>query len=449
MQNDLAGSRVLVVGLARSGLAVSRLLLRLGAVPILSDTRTDIEGIPPLVAGGAKARLGERSEALLAGVRLVIVSPAVPPEAPVIAAAEAAGIPVLSELAFAAEHLSGHKLAITGTNGKTTTSALLGEILKNAGKMARVAGNIGLPLSQVAMEARDGDYTVIEVSSFQLEHIGAFHPEGAALLNLTPDHLNRHGTMEAYGALKERLIAQQTKHDFFVYGADDPFAAQVAGRAKARTVPFSRLTRLRQGAWVQDGQVTLAGRALLPIDELSLPGPHNLENALAAAAFAAGLEIPPAVIRHTLRTFAGVPHRMETVRTLDGVRYINDSKGTNPEASMRGVEGMRVPTVLIAGGDEKGTDFTVFARAIAQNDQIRHVVLIGKTAARIEEALRIEGYTHITHAGFDFESAIKTARTLSTEGGAVLLSPACASFDMFKDFEARGDEFRRIVEGMG
>ena len=448
MNESWKNKSVLVVGMARSGIAAAELLCALGSHVVLSDTKAETDGLCGLLAQGCESRLGEPAQTLVEGRDAVIVSPAVPMDAPVVREAARLGVPVMAELGFAAELVKGTQLAITGTNGKTTTCALTGEILRNAGKNTYVAGNIGLPLSAVALKAMPEDYCVIEVSSFQLEHMENFHPRGAALLNLTPDHLNRHGSMEAYGSLKEGMLRNQTEDDFFVYHADDAFCAAVASRAKARTVPFSRTQILSHGAWVQDGQVMVSGRALCVVEELNLKGPHNLENALAAAAIGAELGVPAAVIRHTLRSFQGVPHRMENVRAFDGVRYINDSKGTNPDSSMRAVESMTVPTVLIAGGDDKEMSFIPFARAIRANENISQVILIGKTAEKIRDALATEGYTACTMAGYDFEKAIGLARSFATDGGAVLLSPACASFDMFKDFEARGDTFKEIVNAL-
>lgn len=442
-------ARILIVGLARSGLAAARLVAATGATAVLTDMREAVEGIEALDGGAYEVHLGVAAEGLVAGCDLVIVSPAVPPDAPVIAEAARLGIPVEAELGYAARHVRGTQIAITGTNGKTTTCALVGEILRNAGKSAFVAGNIGLPLSAVAPQTTDETVTVIEVSSFQLEHMPDFHPHIAAILNLTPDHLNRHGSMAAYGALKAGMLANQTAEDFFVYNADDAFCRGVAEAATAGTVAFSRTRALDGGAWVEGGQLVLEGRALCALEDIKLPGPHNLENALAAAAIAARLDVPPAVIRHSLRSFAGVAHRMETVREVRGVRWINDSKGTNPESSMRAVEGMHVPTVLIAGGDEKGNDFAGLAVAVAANPAIRHVVLMGRTAQRLREALAAAGYGAVTDAGFDLAEAVEIAGGLAEAGGAVLLSPACASFDMFKDFEARGDAFRALVEGLG
>ncbi|MCL1963964.1 MAG: UDP-N-acetylmuramoyl-L-alanine--D-glutamate ligase [Firmicutes bacterium] len=464
--------RALVAGMARSGKAVAELLVSLGSQVTLSDTKAEIGGLENLLALGCENRLGEPAESLVEGCDLVIVSPAVQKEAPVIQKATELGIPVMAELEFAARFVQGVMVGVTGTNGKTTTCSVLGEMLRNAGKNTYVAGNIGLPLSAVALKTLPGDFCVVEVSSFQLENMRAFHPHGAAILNLRPDHLNRHGTMEAYGALKESMLQNQTADDFFVYNADDPFCAAAARRAKAKVVPFSSTQALRHGAWVQDGQVMVSGRepcsfrepyaprerganrgqsqsrALCAVEELSLKGRHNLENALAAAAIAVRFDVPAAVIRHTLRSFQGVEHRMENVRVLGGVRYINDSKGTNPDSSIQAVMAMDTPTVLIAGGEDKDMGFEAFAGAIAGNKNIRHVVLIGSTAEKIRGALEKEDYTACEMAGFNFAKAVERARSLAVPGGAVLLSPACASFDMFKDYEARGNTFKEIVSAL-
>ncbi len=448
MNEAFSGKRALVVGMARSGIAAARMLAALGACPVLSDAKARVDGVEQLDGLGCEARLGVPSESLVEGCALVVVSPAVPPDAPVIREAARLSVPVVAELELAARLTKGTQIAITGTNGKTTTCALTAEILKQAGKDACAAGNIGLPLSAVALKTTEDSFTVIEVSSFQLEHMPAFHPCGVAILNLTPDHLNRHGSMEAYGALKEGMLRNQTPDDFYVYNADDAFCAAVAARARAKTVPFSRTRALSKGAWVEDGQIVVNGRALCAAGELSLPGPHNLENALAASAIASMLDVPPPVIRHALRSFQGVEHRMEPVRTVGGVRFINDSKATNPESSIPAINGMREPTVIILGGEDKGMRFDALAEAIRQNPNIRHAVLIGRTARTIQAALDTVGYAAYTHAGTDFEKAVRLARDLAAGCGAVLLSPACASFDMFKDFEARGRAFKEIVAAM-
>ncbi len=445
MKEEWKKQQVLVVGMARSGFAAAELLTEIGARAVLSDVRPEIEGIDKLLAKGCVARLGEPSESLVSGCDAVIISPVIPLDAPVVREAKRLSIPLVAELEFASRFVQGTQIAITGTNGKTTTATLTGEMLKKAGKSAYVAGNIGLPLSAVALLTKPDDFTVIEVSSFQLEHMEQFHPRVAALLNLTPDHLNRHGSMEAYGALKEGMLRNQTEADFFIYNKDDTFCREVASRAKAKAVPFSRTQVLGEGAWIENGQFMVSERALCPVEELAIPGDHNVENALAAAAIAVELQVPAPVIRHTLRSFSGVEHRMEPVRTVDGVRYINDSKGTNPDSSIRAVQSMTIPTVLIAGGEDKGNDYTAFAQAVRRNENIIHTVLIGRTAGAIRDALASAGVTNCTMAGDDFEKAIELARGKAVNGGAVLLSPACASFDMFKDFEERGRRFKEIV----
>lgn len=440
--------RVLVVGMARSGRAAARLLSALGARAVLSDAKTDLEGMDAFLSLGCALRLGEPAEDLVRGCDAVIVSPAVPIDSPVAQRARELNVPLLGELEFGFGILRGTTIAVTGTNGKTTTATLLGELFQNAGKRTFVAGNIGLPLSAIALDSREEDFIIIEVSSFQLETVDTFRPDAAVLLNLTPDHLNRHGDMEAYAALKARIVRRQSERDLCVYNAEDAFCKATAEAGPARAVPFSRLHAQETGAWMEDGQLVVEGRTLLPASEIGIRGPHNLENALAAAATAAQFAVPAPVIRHTLRSFAGVEHRMETVRTLAGVRYVNDSKGTNPDSSIRAVEGADMPTVLIAGGDDKGSDFSGFARAIRENPLLEHVVLIGKTAERLQSALAAEGFSNTTMAGTDFERAVRTARTLSRDGGCVLLSPACASFDMFADYEQRGRIFKQIVNEM-
>ena len=444
MDESLKNKRVLVVGMARSGLAAAKLLCQLGATPVLSDNKKEIEGIDELTAIGCESRLGEPAEALVEGCDAVIVSPAVWYNAPVILKAQQLGVPVMSELDFGFLHCAGSKYAVSGTNGKTTTVTLVAEMLKNAGRNAFTAGNIGIPVSQVAMEARPGDDIVIEVSSFQMEMTREFHPRGAILTNLTPDHLNRHGSMEVYGALKARMVAKMDANDFFVYNADDPFCVKTAEGCKARKVPFSRTQKLKSGAYVQDGQVIVGGKALCAAEEIRIPGPHNLENALAAACVAFAMDVPAPVIRHSLRTFKGVEHRIEFVRELEGVRYINDSKGTNVDSTIKAVQTMQRPTAIILGGYDKHCDFTPLAREMLASSMIREAVLIGATADQIENTLRREGFVAI-HRADTLKDAIDRCRALAADGWNVLLSPACASFDMFSDYEARGRIFKELV----
>ncbi len=445
---DYKGKRVLVLGMARSGLAAADLLLSLQAVPILCDRKTDIAGVSELAAKGCVSRLGEAPEGLLADCDLLLISPGIPIDAPVVKKARELGVPVTGELEFASALFQGKKIAITGTNGKTTTTMLTEEILKNAGKNVWAVGNIGTPVSSVVRGSTPEDYAVIEVSSFQMETADTFHPQVAALLNLTCDHLSRHGTMEVYGALKEKIAAHQSGDDFLAYNADDGFCAAAAQRAPAGVRPFSRRQILKTGAWLENGQIVLDGKALCSADELQIRGPHNLENALAAAAITGGIGIPAAVIRHTLRHFVAAEHRMEKVRVKDGILWINDSKGTNPDSTIRAVEGMTGPTVLIAGGEDKKTPFAPLAEAIVNNPNIIRVVLIGKTAGQIREALAEKGYTSVEDAGRDLEKAVRLSESLLPSGGTVLFSPACSSFDMFEDYEDRGRKFKALVNAL-
>ncbi|MDR3052184.1 MAG: UDP-N-acetylmuramoyl-L-alanine--D-glutamate ligase, partial [Oscillospiraceae bacterium] len=338
-------------------------------------------------------------------------------------------------------------------NGKTTTTTLVGEICKNAGRLTWVAGNIGLPLTAVAGQTHPEDVVVVEVSSFQCESLDTFQPDVAAVLNITEDHLNRHGAMCAYIAMKRRIFEKQTDTQVAVLNWDDPVCRDMAAGLAARVMWFSRRQAVPEGAFLQNEEVMVAmdgapPRALCRADEIKIPGAHNLENALAAAVMTAALGVPLPVIRHTLRTFLGVEHRIEFVRELDGVRYINDSKGTNVDATLKAVEAMRAPTVLLAGGSDKGVDFAPLAQGILAQPLIRHVVLIGATAQKIAAALDNAGYKSYEHAGSDMARAVDACRALAGPGWNVLLSPACASFDMFKDFEHRGEVFKQLVQGL-
>ena len=445
------GKRILTVGMARSGIAAAELLHSLGACPILSDTKPEEafgDQLEHLRELGCEFRLGEDQVALVEECDGVVLSPGVPLKAPVVTAALAKGLPLIGELELAATVLPGELYAISGTNGKTTTTTLLGEILKAAGKESHVAGNIGYPLSLVALEAGEEACTVAEVSSFQLETIQTFHPHVAALLNITEDHLNRHGTMQEYIRLKARLFENQLEQDYAVLNLEDEILRGIAPTLKSRVLYFSRLHQVEQGTFVRDGKIywTLDGieEEICEADQILIPGPHNLENALAAAAMARAAGIDASFIRETLYTFRGVEHRIETVRTLDGITYINDSKGTNVDSTIKAVESMKVPTVIILGGYDKHTDFSPLCRLIKANPLIVHGVIIGQTGPQIARQLREEGYEAITFAA-DMKDAVEKSRSLTAPGGNVLLSPACASFDMFQDYEQRGEIFKQIV----
>ncbi len=448
---NVENKRVLVVGLARSGIAAAKLLCHHGAIAVLSDTKTKEsfgDQLDAFTGERYEYHLGEDPIALLNTVDVVMISPGVPIDAPLIVESTKRGVPVIGELELAYSFLQGQVVAISGTNGKTTTTTLMGKIFENMGRITHVAGNIGYPLSSVSLTAKREDVSVVEVSSFQLETIKTFRPHVGAMLNITEDHLNRHGTMEIYSAMKQRLFENQTADDVAVLNADAPSVCAMAEKCKGRVVYFSRLQTLTNGAYVDNGKVMFAMdgqvQAICDADKILIPGPHNLENALAATAMAMMMNVPAPVIRHTLLTFGGVEHRIETVRVLEGVTYINDSKGTNVDSTLKAVQSMKVPTVLLLGGYDKHTDFSPLCQEIKNTKEIAHVIVLGETAKQIETQLLEAGYEAITQAS-DLNDAVEKARAKASQGGNVLLSPACASFDMFKDYEQRGEVFKAIV----
>jgi len=450
------GKRVLVVGMARSGIAATKLLADAGAMPIINDSKSadqlggaldELRGLP------CQWRLGEPALELLDGCDAVVISPGVPIGSPFIREAKARKLPVVGELELGFLFVPGRYVAITGTNGKTTTASLMAEICKNAGMLTWLAGNIGYPLTALAGKTRPEDVVVAEVSSFQCESFDTFHPQVAAVLNLTEDHIDRHGTMEAYAALKRRVFERQDAQNVAVLNWDDARCREMAQGILPRVAWFSRREPVAYGTYLSDqNEIVVAmngvSKAICSAAEVQLPGPHNLENALAAAAMSAALGVPLPVIRHTLRSFAGVEHRMETVRELGGVRYINDSKGTNVDATLRAIESMTAPTVLILGGSDKHVDFTPLAQSVCDHPMIRRVVLIGETAPKIALALDSVQYKGYVHEGSDMEAALRRCREQAEVGWNVLLSPACASFDMFQDFEHRGRVFKQLVSGL-
>ncbi|MDD3214044.1 MAG: UDP-N-acetylmuramoyl-L-alanine--D-glutamate ligase [Eubacteriales bacterium] len=443
--------RVLIVGMARSGIAAAQLLLNHGAIPLLYDDKSEGsfgEALAPLRATACEFHFSEDPRQLFDRCDLVVISPGVPIDSSLVKDAKERGVPLIGELELGYALAQGEILAISGTNGKTTTVTLLGKMFENAGRITHVAGNIGYPLSAVAQVSKKDDIIVVEVSSFQLESIKSFHPTVAALLNITEDHLNRHGTMEQYIRLKQRIFENQTAQDVAVLNMDDPILFKMGDKLKAQVAFFSRTRQVENGACVDNGKIVWRWQGettqICDADQILIPGPHNLENALAATAMAACRGVPAAVIRHTLRSFTGVEHRIEKVRVLQGVTYINDSKGTNVDSTIKAVQSMKAPTVLIMGGYDKHTDFMPLCREIVASGQINHIVVIGETAAQITRTLAEAGYTDVMQAD-SLGDAVRKAGSLSRPGGNVLLSPACASFDMFRDYEQRGEAFKKIV----
>lgn len=443
--HDLSGKKVLVVGLGRSGKAAAELLSGMGAAVDLYDARES--GQAKELAGnlGVPVSFGERPEHVT-GYDMVVMSPGVPVEQDFIREASEDGAEIIGELELAYRYGHGRYVAITGTNGKTTTTTLTGEIFRQAGRKAELAGNIGVAVAAQAAGTDDDTWLITECSSFQLETIWHFRPEISALLNITPDHLDRHGTMENYAAAKARIFMNQTKDDYFVYNYDDELTRPWAAQCPAVPVPFSRREDLPFGALVKDGRITIrddgGDHDICGASDLLIPGPHNLENALAAAAMAWFAGIPADAIARTLRTFKGVAHRIEDCGTVRGVRYINDSKGTNPDAAVKAVLSFE-NIILLAGGYDKGASYEDFVAAF--EGRVKALILMGVTAPAIRRAAESVGYTEIYDVE-DMREAVEKAASIAAEGDTVLLSPACASWGMYPNFEVRGDDFRSQVQ---
>ena len=441
----LAERRVAVVGLAKSGIAAARLLAAAGA-----DVRgTDAKAVASLGAEvAALGALGVRlvdGPAAFDGVELVVVSPGVPLDGAQLSPVRARRVPVIGELELAWRAMEAETIAITGTNGKTTTTALTGALLAEQPRPVFVGGNIGTPLAARALDFPADGLVVAEVSSFQLETIETFQPRVAAVLNVTPDHLDRHGDFAAYADAKARIFLNQTPADCAVLNADDPATAALAPRTRAHVLWFSRQRVLDHGVFVRDGFIVakLNGHveAMLPLAEIGLRGQHNVENVLAATACALWLGLGGVAIRRAVGRFRAVAHRIEFVRDLAGVQFYNDSKGTNVASTIKALESFDERVVLIAGGKGKGQDFGPLADAA--RGRVGHAVTLGEDGPKIAAALRAAGIA--VSAAPTMAAAIAMARANARPGDVVLLSPACASFDMFQNYEHRGDVFKQFV----
>lgn len=452
---NVNGKRVLVCGMARSGIAAAKLLLSLGAQVTITDTKQEADfggALDELRAPGCVFALGQAADALIAGQDMMVISPGIAWAKPFVQSAIAQGVEVMGELELGARLTKGALVAITGTNGKTTTTTLVGELFRAAGRTTHVVGNIGYPITATAGISKADDVTVAEVSSYQCEGISQFHPHVGAVLNITEDHIVRHGSMAVYIAMKRRIFDRQTAQDIAVFNYDDATCREMAKGLKARVAWFSRREKVPFGAYVEDQHIVLklgeGEQRVCRCDEVYIPGPHNLENALAAVTIAGVMGVPCETMREVLKTFKGVEHRIETVRELDGVTWINDSKGTNVDSTQKAIATMNRPTVLILGGSDKKVSFDPLAKSIVEAPLIEHCVLIGDTANQIKDALDRAGYSAYTMTGYDFDLCLATCRKLAKKGGNVLLSPACASFDMFTDYENRGQIFKEKVMAM-
>ena len=444
---NFENNNVLVIGAARSGIAAAKILQERGAQVVLSDSKENLN----LDLCGVEIKLGKQTPELLNGVDKIIVSPAVPIKIPLLVAAAEKNIPIISEIEFAYGLAKSPICAVTGTNGKTTTVTLLGLLLKEKFSRVGVGGNIGVPLCEVALEVGAGGYLAAEISSYQMEATKNFKPHISAILNITPDHLKRHGSMEVYQAMKERIFAQQTAEDFLILNYDDERTREIKNRAACKVLYFSRQVELDEGAFVKNNRLVIkfdGTHELCTIDELGIKGGHNVENALAAAlmAFLAGVDVDK--ISKVLKSFQGVEHRIEFVKEIGGVKYYNDSKATNTDSAIKALETFAGHIVLIAGGDDKGTDLTDFLKLV--NERVDYLILVGDAAARFKTCALEKNFPadKILEAGYSMEKAVKLAKNISRPPQVVLLSPACASFDMYSDFEERGRDFKRIVRGL-
>ena len=442
--------KVLVFGCGISGMGAADLLLKKGKQVILYDgnTNLDRETLAGQLGDRAEVILGELSDEVISSLELVVLSPGVPTDLPIVNQMRDAGIPIWGEVELAYTYGKGDVLAITGTNGKTTTTALVGEIMKNYKESVFVVGNIGNPYTTAALDMRDDSVSVAEVSSFQLETIHQFRPRVSAILNITPDHLNRHHTMEAYIAAKEDIAKNQTAEDTCVLNYEDEETRRFGETLTCKVIYFSSKRTLEQGIYLEKGNIIYQGEEvvhLCHVDELQLLGTHNYENVMAASAMALAYGVPAQIVRDTIKSFAGVAHRIEFVCEKNGVTYYNDSKGTNPDAAIKGIQAMNRKTVLIGGGYDKNSEFEEWIEAF--DGKVTHLVLLGQTREKIAEAAKNVGFTDVILVD-SLEEAVQTCARLAKPGEAVLLSPACASWGMFKNYEERGDKFKELVKAL-
>jgi UDP-N-acetylmuramoylalanine--D-glutamate ligase len=446
---ELNGKRALVVGLGKSGVASALFMKAHGARVTVSDTKSGDElrnEIPVLLDHGITVETGGHGDRTFRGQDLIVVSPGVPVDAPPLVQARSLGETVIGEIELAARFLPGPIVAITGSNGKTTTTTLVGEIMTAAGVPTLVGGNIGTPAISLAERAKPETVVVLEISSFQLETIQTFRPKIAVVLNVTPDHLDRHRTFEIYTDAKARIFENQQGGDFAVLNADDPTCVAMGARTRAQVFWFSRQKEVPQGAWVRDGNIVFRDsngqHEILQVSEIPLKGAHNLENVLAAVCSGVLMGCAPEKVRQAVHDFKAVEHRLEFVATVAGVDYYNDSKATNVDATIKALESFPANIHLILGGKDKGSDYTVLNDLIRQ--RVKGVYTIGAAAAKIES--QVKG-AEIVHAE-TLENAIRKVHATAQPGDVVLLAPACASFDQFKNYEHRGKVFKEIVAGL-
>ena len=445
--------RVLVAGTGISGIAAAKLVLERGGDVVLYDGNAALkeEDIKEKFDRDAKVTvvLGEIKRSDLLGVELCIISPGIPLDSPFVAVVDDAKIPILGEIELAYQCGLGKLAAITGTNGKTTTTALTGEILKARYEETFVVGNIGDPYTSKVLEMTEDSVTVAEVSSFQLETILDFRPEVSAILNITPDHLNRHYTMDCYVQTKEKIAMNQKGAEVCVLNFDDDYLREFGEHTTAKVVWFSRFTKPDRGAYMEGDMICytdgIRSQELLNVHDMNLIGAHNYENVMAAVCITKAAGIPDEIIVEQIKQFKAVEHRIEFVTEKNGVRYYNDSKGTNPEAAVKAIEAMTRPTVLIGGGYDKGSEFDLYVKAF--KDRVKLLVLIGQTSDKIEATAKKYGFTNIIKAE-SLKEVVDICAENAKDGDAVLLSPACASWGMFDNYEQRGRLFKEYVNAL-
>ncbi|TQQ84474.1 UDP-N-acetylmuramoyl-L-alanine--D-glutamate ligase [Peptacetobacter hominis] len=449
---ELSGKKVLLVGLAKTGVATIKSLAKHGAEITVNDIKSEdkladiLDEIKNIE--GIKYIFGKHPEDI-SDIDMVVVSPGVPLDMPFTEKIKSEGIYMIGEVELAYQLADEpYFVGITGTNGKTTTTSLTGEIFEKAGKETYIVGNIGNPVIEAVDNSNKNACFVTELSSFQLESIDKFCPKVSAVLNITEDHMNRHHTMENYIDAKARVFMNQTEDDFCILNYDDEIARNLSSKCKAKVVFFSRKEKISGGVYTEDGNIVIdidKKITLMPVEELSLPGGHNLENCMAAAAMAYVSGIDTEVIKEVLRTFKAVEHRLEYVDTVDGVMYVNDSKGTNPDSTIKAVQAYEKPIVLIAGGYDKGSCFDELFEIAKKN--VKTLVIMGQTAELIKETALRHGIDDIYMVN-NMKEAVEKSAEISVEGDVVLLSPACASWDMYKCFEDRGKDFKNNVRGL-
>jgi UDP-N-acetylmuramoylalanine--D-glutamate ligase len=445
MTTNWAGARVLVVGMKKSGLASVELLTRLGA-------RVRATDLKPLAALGEAERVLERLQvpfepqtpAVFVECDAVVISPDVPEDLAPLEAARARGVDVIGEVELAAPFLKGQTIGVTGSNGKTTTTSLIGHILRQSGVVTQVGGNIGTPVTAMIDTSREDGWNVLELSSFQLETIRDFHANLALALNVTQNHLDRHHTFENYAAAKARLFRNMTAADFAILNADDPVTAGYAKQTAATVEWFSGTRKVERGAHLCADKLVLDGKLLMDAGEITLRGRHNVENVLAAAIAAARAGVAPAAIAAAVRTFQAVEHRLEFVRQVNGIDYYNDSKATSVDATLKALNAFSGGLWVILGGKDKGLDFSALREPLAA--KAHAALLIGAAAPKL--ALQLRGALPLVESG-TLDAAIDYAYRIGREGDTVLLAPACASFDQFRSFEHRGEVFKQIVNQLG